>query len=96
MKPFLAPALCLLIGIGIGYVANTGKAVRGSPAFDLQSDIEFRRGAENNVTYRPHSVHIDGKRVYLSDAPAIPEGVPVTIFTLDSGRVKIATTEVTK
>jgi hypothetical protein len=59
-----------------------------------ECDFDVRRGTEPTVTYRPHAVHTDGHRTYLSGTVLAPDAA-VTVFTFEGGRVKVAATEVT-
>lgn len=70
-------------GLAVGAITS-----RPSRPVDHSGEITVRRGMDAVEFLRPHRVRIDGKTVF--ERPA-PDG-PVTLVTLDGGRVAIAAT----
>ena len=53
-------------------------------------DVTVRTAHGDARVYVPHSVHVDNVPTFVDAAPVAG---PVTVLTLDGGRVKIAATE---
>jgi hypothetical protein len=86
--PLVLLAMCGAFAAGwIG----AGRRPAALPPVDFTGEIEVRTALGTTNRYRPHSVHVDDRPVFVSPEPI--RG-PVTVVTLDGGRVKIAATAV--
>ena len=92
---WLAFVVVFICGVGADrLVTSTAPLARSAPlpAVDFSGEITVRTDHRATQYYRPRSVLVDGRAV-LADSEGDSDA-PVTVVTLDGGRVKIAATEV--
>jgi hypothetical protein len=96
MRRHLFPLFVALVGFAVGYVVARKPEKPERPALPVnwQGEVGVRRGIEPAQRLRPRSVHVDGQRAYLSPDASDDAAGPVTVLTLDGGRVVVACVDV--
>lgn len=93
MRRHLITLFAAVVGFAAGFVVahRPEKPARPVGPVDWRGEIGVRRGIEPAARLKAHVVRIDGHTVFNESQAG---GRPVTLLTLDGGRVLIGATEI--
>lgn len=91
MRRHVPAVFAFVIGFALALVTGS-KRQPPPPPVNFAGEITVRRALGPTERYKPHSVLVEERQVYIDHTPI--GDAPVTVFTFDSGRVQVAATAV--